>query len=182
MVVGGLALWAIPSTAGAHAGNNDPTLLHICIGNVSKVVRSVGVSGSCISGPPVVAETADHWPKETISGPGGNKGEKGDNWLSPRAQAATSSGEASPEPSAFAMATADKLAEAWRLVVGCYQGRYRNRRYRAPSRSNAARSAPTTSASIDSAVATNHASFSPRRRDARRCRSAHRRAWARCNP
>jgi hypothetical protein len=62
-----LALWAVPSTAGAHAGNNDPTLLHVCIGNVNKVVRSVGVTGACLMG-----ETADHWRKE------GEKGEKGD--------------------------------------------------------------------------------------------------------
>jgi hypothetical protein len=44
------------------------------------------------------------------------------------------------------------------------------------SRSNAARSAATTSGSIDSAVATSHASFSPSRRAARRWSTAHRRA------
>jgi len=76
VLVGGLVFCAIPSTAGAHAGNDDPALLHVCIGNVSKVVRSVGVSGACIPGPRLVAETADHWRKE---GEKGEKGDKGDN-------------------------------------------------------------------------------------------------------
>jgi hypothetical protein len=49
VVVAAVALWAVPSTVGAHAGNNDPQLLHVCIGNVSKVVRSVGVSGVCMA-------------------------------------------------------------------------------------------------------------------------------------
>lgn len=61
VLLGALALLGRPSTADAHAGNNDPALLHVCIGNVSKIVRSVGVSGSCIEGPPRLAETADHW-------------------------------------------------------------------------------------------------------------------------
>ena len=42
------ALLAIPTLASAHAGNNDPNVVHACIGNVSKIVRIVGVSGSCI--------------------------------------------------------------------------------------------------------------------------------------
>ena len=74
VLLGALALLGRPSTADAHAGNNDPTLLHVCIGNVSKVVRSVGVSGRCIVGPPLVAETADHWSKEAIPGPKGDQG------------------------------------------------------------------------------------------------------------
>jgi predicted outer membrane repeat protein len=74
----GLALWAIPSTAGAHGGNNDPTLLHVCIGNVNKVVRNVGVSGACIAGPAPVAETADHWSSAGIPGPKGDKGDSGE--------------------------------------------------------------------------------------------------------
>ena len=73
-----IALGGIPSIAAAHAGNNDPALLHVCIGNVSKVVRSVGVRGSCIPGPPVVAETPDHWSREGIPGIPGPKGDKGD--------------------------------------------------------------------------------------------------------
>jgi hypothetical protein len=59
-----VVLWAIPSIAGAHGNNNDPNVAHVCIGNVSKVVRSVGVSGTCVVGPPLVAETADHWSKQ----------------------------------------------------------------------------------------------------------------------
>ena len=79
VVVAGIALWAVPSTAGAHAGNDDPTLLHVCIGNANKVVRSVGVSGACIAGPAPVAETPDHWSRAGIPGPRGDKGDKGDN-------------------------------------------------------------------------------------------------------
>ncbi len=71
-----LALWAVPSTAGAHAGNNDPTLLHVCIGNVSKIVRSVGVTGAC-----QVGETADHWRKEGEKGAKGDKGDNGTNGI-----------------------------------------------------------------------------------------------------
>ena len=74
----GLALWAIPTIARAHAGNDDPNLLHVCIGNLSKIVRSVGVNGSCIAGPSAVAETADHWSKAAIPGPKGDKGDTGD--------------------------------------------------------------------------------------------------------
>jgi hypothetical protein len=36
-------------------------MLHVCVGNVSKVVRSVGVGGSCIAAPTLVAETPLHW-------------------------------------------------------------------------------------------------------------------------
>ena len=72
-----LAFLAIPTIASAHAGNPDPNMVHVCIGNVSKVVRSVGVGGVCISGPPILAETADHWPKLAIAGPKGDKGDQG---------------------------------------------------------------------------------------------------------
>ena len=81
VMVAGIALWAVPSTAGAHAGNNDPQLLHVCIGKVSKVVRSVGVSGVCITGPPVIAETADHWRKAGEKGDKGDKGDSGTNGI-----------------------------------------------------------------------------------------------------
>jgi hypothetical protein len=64
----------------------------------------------------------------------------------------------------------------------CRTAAHRKRRYPAPRRSNAVRSAPTRSALIDSAVATTQASFSPILRFARRCNSAHRLAWARCTP
>jgi hypothetical protein len=72
-----VALWAIPTIAKAHGGNNDPNMVHVCIGNVSRVVRSVGVGGACISAPALVAETADHWPKQAIPGPKGDKGDQG---------------------------------------------------------------------------------------------------------
>ena len=63
-----VVLAAIPTIASAHGGNNDPNVVHACIGNVSKVVRIVGVSGSCISSPPLIAETPAHW---AIQGPQG---------------------------------------------------------------------------------------------------------------
>src|SRR5262249_32071128 len=47
---------------------------HACIGNVSKVVRIVGVTGSCLSSPPVAAETPGHW---DIQGPPGTNGTNG---------------------------------------------------------------------------------------------------------
>ena len=37
-----LAILAIPAIASAHAGNDDPNVVHACVGNVSKVVRVVG--------------------------------------------------------------------------------------------------------------------------------------------
>jgi len=46
-----VALCAIPAIAGAHAGNNDPNVVHACVGNVSKIVRIVGVTSSCLSAP-----------------------------------------------------------------------------------------------------------------------------------
>src|SRR5687767_623371 len=68
------ALLAIPTLASAHAGNNDPNVVHACIGNVSKVVRVVGVNGSCLTSSPVVAETPAHW---NIQGPPGPTGPQG---------------------------------------------------------------------------------------------------------
>lgn len=44
-----LTFVAIPTIASAYAGNNDPNMVHACIGNVSKIVRVVRVSGSCIT-------------------------------------------------------------------------------------------------------------------------------------
>ena len=57
IIVAAFALLAIPTLASAHGGNNDPNVVHACIGNVSKIVRIVGVSGSCVAAPPLVAET-----------------------------------------------------------------------------------------------------------------------------
>ena len=73
-----LAFLAIPTIASAHAGNNDPNMVHACIGNVSKIVRIVGVSGSCLTAPPLLAETPAHWPQVQGTGSQGPKGDQGD--------------------------------------------------------------------------------------------------------
>ncbi|MEQ1731267.1 MAG: DUF1566 domain-containing protein [Vicinamibacterales bacterium] len=78
VVVVALAAWAVPAVATAHGGNNDAGMVHACIGNISKVVRAVGVGGACITSPPLLAETAAHWPQTPASGTPGPKGEKGD--------------------------------------------------------------------------------------------------------
>ena len=67
MVATMLAFLTIPTIASAHYGNNDPNVVHACIGNVSRIVRIVGVSGSCISAPPVLAEMPAHSLKLSIS-------------------------------------------------------------------------------------------------------------------
>jgi hypothetical protein len=72
-----LILLAIPTLASAHAGNNDPAMVHVCIGNASKIVRVVGVSGSCISSPLFLAETPAHWPQTQGTGAQGPKGDQG---------------------------------------------------------------------------------------------------------
>ena len=54
-VVMALALLAIPTIASAHGGNNTPNVVHACIGNVSKIARVVGVSGTCITSPAFAA-------------------------------------------------------------------------------------------------------------------------------
>lgn len=73
-----LAFLAIPTIASAHGGNNDPNVVHACIGNGSKIVRIVGVSGSCLSASPLVAETPAHW---DIQGPQGVPGTNGTNGI-----------------------------------------------------------------------------------------------------
>ena len=75
-VAAALAFLAIPTIASAHGGNNDANMVHACIGNVSKVARIVGVSGTCISAPPLLAETPAHW---AIQGPPGATGTNGTN-------------------------------------------------------------------------------------------------------
>jgi hypothetical protein len=75
MIVG-VALWAIPTIASAHGGNNDPNVVHACVANASLAVRIVGVNGSCISSPSSKAETAMHW---NIQGPQGVPGINGTN-------------------------------------------------------------------------------------------------------
>ena len=73
-IAAALAVLAIPATAGAHGGNNDPNVVHACISNSSLAVRIVGVSGACISSPPSKAETPAHW---AIQGPPGINGTNG---------------------------------------------------------------------------------------------------------
>jgi len=70
------ALLAIPAIASMHAGNNDPNVIHACVGNASKLVRIVGAAGSCITSPASLAETAVHW---DIQGPPGTNGVNGTN-------------------------------------------------------------------------------------------------------
>jgi hypothetical protein len=73
-IAAALTLLAIPTIASAHGGNGDPNVVHACIGNVSKIVRIVEVTGTCISAPPVLAETPAHW---AIQGPQGTPGTNG---------------------------------------------------------------------------------------------------------
>ena len=74
-----LALTAIPTVASAHGGNSDPNAVHACIGNVSKVARIVGVGGSCIAAPHVLAETSAHWAIQGAQGAPGSNGTSGVN-------------------------------------------------------------------------------------------------------
>jgi hypothetical protein len=69
-------LLAIPTVASAHAGNDDPNVVHACIAKASQAVRVVGVSGSCIASPVSKAETPAHW---AIQGPQGPRGANGTN-------------------------------------------------------------------------------------------------------
>ena len=73
------ALCAIPAAARAHGGNNDPNVVHACIGNISKVVRIVGVADACLASPLVVAETPAHWNIQGPQGPPGINGIDGIN-------------------------------------------------------------------------------------------------------
>src|SRR6266508_3058557 len=69
-----LAFLAIPTIASAHGGNNDPNVVHACIGNVSKIVRIVGLSGVCLASPPLVVETPAHWDIQGLPGAPGVNG------------------------------------------------------------------------------------------------------------
>ena len=73
IVAAALAFLAIPTLASAHAGNDDLNVVHGCINNGSKIVRIVGVSGSCNP-----AETPAHW---DIQGPPGTNGTNGTNGI-----------------------------------------------------------------------------------------------------
>lgn len=73
-----IVVWiSLSGLASAHAGNDDPNMIHGCVGNLSKVVRIVGVGGTCIAGPPLIAETAIHWPKVGGAGSTGPSGPQG---------------------------------------------------------------------------------------------------------
>ncbi len=63
-------LAAVPTVAGAHAGNADPAVIHACVGTISKIVRIVGVNGSCLPN----LETPLHW---AATGPKGDPGPQG---------------------------------------------------------------------------------------------------------
>jgi hypothetical protein len=78
-IAAALVFSAVPTLASAHAGNDSPNVVHACIGNVSKTVRIVGVSGSCVSAPAQLAETPAHW---DIQGPPGTNGTNGTNGTS----------------------------------------------------------------------------------------------------
>lgn len=67
----------VPTIASAHAGNNDANAVHACVGVVTKVSRIVGVGGTCLSGPPALAETPAHWQIAGLIGPQGPAGATG---------------------------------------------------------------------------------------------------------
>jgi hypothetical protein len=72
-----LAFLAFPSIAIAHAGNDDPNVVHACIGNSNQVVRVVGVTGACSSSPASKVETPAHWAIQGPQGPEGPQGPQG---------------------------------------------------------------------------------------------------------
>src|ERR1051325_196645 len=101
--VAAVAMWSIPSIASAHAGNDDPTVIHACINNGSHLVRVVGVTGSCLA-----SETPAHWdivgPQGPIgpTGPQGPKGDKGDRGEpGPQGPAGTAAAVPVPPPPAY---------------------------------------------------------------------------------
>ena len=59
-----------PTTASAHGGNADPSVIHACVQQSSNQVRIVGANGACTN-----AETAVHW---GLIGQQGTQGVKGD--------------------------------------------------------------------------------------------------------
>jgi hypothetical protein len=75
-IIFGLVLAGVltPAPASGHGGNSDPNVVHACVHNVTKIVRVVGVGGTCVTAPMTHAETAAHW---TIVGPSGPQGATG---------------------------------------------------------------------------------------------------------
>ena len=76
-----LAIVFLPSLAGAHAGNNDPAVVHACVANLTGVVRIVGVNGACLVRPTAAAETPMHWAIQGQKGDTGDKGQRGEQGL-----------------------------------------------------------------------------------------------------
>src|SRR5262249_35012524 len=58
-----------PVSVSAHAGNNNPNVIHACVNNVSMLIRDVGAVGACLT-----PERAEHW---AIVGPAGPQGPVG---------------------------------------------------------------------------------------------------------
>ena len=69
-----LLLAVIPAIARAHAGNDDPNVIHACIHKTTGNVRVVGADGSCLSSRSQLIEIPMHW---AIAGPEGPAGPAG---------------------------------------------------------------------------------------------------------
>ena len=74
-----LTFVAIHTIVSAHAGNSDPSVIHACVGNYSKIVRIVGTGGSCVTAPASLAETPVHWAIQGAAGTNGINGINGTN-------------------------------------------------------------------------------------------------------
>jgi Collagen triple helix repeat (20 copies) len=78
-ITAALLLAALPAVASGHAGNTSPDVIHACVNNLTKIARIVGVTGSCLTTPSSLAETAAHWGggSEGPVGPAGPTGPAG---------------------------------------------------------------------------------------------------------
>jgi hypothetical protein len=78
-ITAALLLAALPAVASGHAGNTSPDVIHACVNNLTKIARIVGVTGSCLTTPSSLAETAAHWGggSEGPVGPAGPSGPAG---------------------------------------------------------------------------------------------------------
>jgi len=72
-----LGIVLAPASVGAHAGNTDPNVIHACVNNLTKIIRDVGVSGTCLTSPSVAAEIAEHWARVGPAGAQGAVGPQG---------------------------------------------------------------------------------------------------------
>lgn len=66
------AIASVPTSAYAHAGNSDPSVIHACVQKSSDHVRIVEVNGSCKN-----AEAPVHWSIGGSQGPPGPAGPQG---------------------------------------------------------------------------------------------------------